>query len=127
MADSLEAGSLTPGRLLDLMNQGYIMLKGVEFFVLDEINRMLDIGFVKDMRRIVAALPQKHQSLFFSATMSRRQASLQKSFSQIPYASRPPPRPAPSSASRRASSSWIRTTSFRYCRGSLEMKTWNAS
>jgi len=61
----------TPGRLLDLMNQGYIMLKGVEFFVLDEIDRMLDMGFVKDMRRIVSALPQKHQSLFFSATLSR--------------------------------------------------------
>ena len=61
----------TPGRLLDLMNQGYIMLKGVDFFVLDEIDRMLDMGFIKDMRRIVSALPQKHQSLFFSATMSR--------------------------------------------------------
>ena len=61
----------TPGRLLDLMNQGYIMLKGVEFFVLDEIDRMLDMGFIKDMRRIVSALPAKHQSLFFSATMSR--------------------------------------------------------
>ena len=62
----------TPGRLIDLMNQGYIMLKGVEFFVLDEIDRMLDMGFVKDMRKIVSALPQKHQSLFFSATMSRQ-------------------------------------------------------
>jgi ATP-dependent RNA helicase RhlE len=61
----------TPGRLLDLMNQGYIMLKGVEFFVLDEIDRMLDMGFIKDMRKVVSALPQKHQSLFFSATMSR--------------------------------------------------------
>ena len=61
----------TPGRLLDLMNQGYIMLRGVEFFVLDEIDRMLDMGFIKDMRRIVSALPAKHQSLFFSATMSR--------------------------------------------------------
>ena len=61
----------TPGRLLDLMNQGYIMLKGVEFFVLDEIDRMLDMGFIKDMKRIVSALPPKHQSLFFSATMSR--------------------------------------------------------
>jgi ATP-dependent RNA helicase RhlE len=60
----------TPGRLLDLMNQGYVMLKGVEFFVLDEIDRMLDMGFIKDMRKIVTALPQKHQSLFFSATVS---------------------------------------------------------
>ncbi len=60
----------TPGRLIDLMNQGYIKLKGVEFFVLDEIDRMLDMGFVKDMRKIVSALPLKRQSLFFSATMS---------------------------------------------------------
>ncbi len=62
----------TPGRLLDLMNQGFIKLKGVEFFVLDEIDRMLDMGFINDMRRIVSALPVKRQSLFFSATMSRQ-------------------------------------------------------
>jgi ATP-dependent RNA helicase RhlE len=68
----------TPGRLLDLMNQGYVMLKGVEFFVLDEIDRMLDMGFIKDMRRIVTALPQKHQSLFFSATVSRETGEFAK-------------------------------------------------
>lgn len=60
----------TPGRLIDLMNQGYVKLKGVEFFVLDEIDRMLDMGFVKDMRKIVSALPKKRQSLFFSATIT---------------------------------------------------------
>lgn len=60
----------TPGRLIDLMNQGYIKLKGVEFFVLDEIDRMLDMGFINDMRKIVSALPKKRQSLFFSATIS---------------------------------------------------------
>ena len=60
----------TPGRLLDLMNQGIIKLKSVEYFVLDEMDRMLDMGFVKDMRKIVSALPQKRQSLFFSATPS---------------------------------------------------------
>jgi ATP-dependent RNA helicase RhlE len=60
----------TPGRLLDLMNQGYIKLKGVEFFVLDEIDRMLDMGFIRDVRKIVSALPLKRQSFFFSATMS---------------------------------------------------------
>jgi ATP-dependent RNA helicase RhlE len=59
----------TPGRLLDLMNQGYISLKDVEIFVLDEADRMLDMGFIYDVRRIIAALPQKRQSLFFSATM----------------------------------------------------------
>ena len=60
----------TPGRLLDLMNQGYIKLQGIEFFVLDEIDRMLDMGFIRDVRKIVAMLPLKRQSLFFSATMS---------------------------------------------------------
>jgi ATP-dependent RNA helicase RhlE len=59
----------TPGRLLDLMNQGYISLKDVEIFVLDEADRMLDMGFIHDVRRIIAALPVKRQSLFFSATM----------------------------------------------------------
>jgi ATP-dependent RNA helicase RhlE len=59
----------TPGRLLDLMNQGFISLKDVEIFVLDEADRMLDMGFIHDVRRIITALPQKRQSLFFSATM----------------------------------------------------------
>jgi len=59
----------TPGRLLDLMNQGFISLKEVEIFVLDEADRMLDMGFIHDVRKIIAALPQKRQSLFFSATM----------------------------------------------------------
>jgi ATP-dependent RNA helicase RhlE len=59
----------TPGRLLDLMNQGFISLKDVEIFVLDEADRMLDMGFIHDVRKLIAALPQKRQSLFFSATM----------------------------------------------------------
>jgi ATP-dependent RNA helicase RhlE len=59
----------TPGRLLDLMTQGFISLKDIEIFVLDEADRMLDMGFIHDVRRIISALPQKRQSLFFSATM----------------------------------------------------------
>jgi ATP-dependent RNA helicase RhlE len=59
----------TPGRLLDLMNQGIISLKGLEFFVLDEADRMLDMGFVHDVKKIIARLPLRKQSLFFSATM----------------------------------------------------------
>jgi len=59
----------TPGRLLDLMNQGFISLRFVEFFVLDEADRMLDMGFIHDIRKIIAKLPKKRQSLFFSATM----------------------------------------------------------
>ncbi|MBI9068514.1 MAG: DEAD/DEAH box helicase [Salinivirgaceae bacterium] len=59
----------TPGRLLDLMNQGFIKLKDVEYFVLDEADRMLDMGFVNDIKKLIANLPSKRQSLFFSATM----------------------------------------------------------
>ncbi len=59
----------TPGRLLDLMNQGHISLKDVEIFVLDEADRMLDMGFIHDVRKIIASLPHERQSLFFSATM----------------------------------------------------------
>jgi ATP-dependent RNA helicase RhlE len=59
----------TPGRLLDLMNQGYISLSNVSVFVLDEADRMLDMGFIHDVKKIIAALPHKRQSLFFSATM----------------------------------------------------------
>ncbi len=59
----------TPGRLLDLMDQGYIELKDIEYFVLDEADRMLDMGFIHDIRKIIRKLPAKRQSLFFSATM----------------------------------------------------------
>ena len=62
----------TPGRLLDLMDQGYIRLNDVEYFVLDEADRMLDMGFIHDIRKIIAKLPVKRQSLFFSATMPRK-------------------------------------------------------
>jgi len=59
----------TPGRLLDLLNQGYIDLRNIEMFVLDEADRMLDMGFIHDVKRIIAELPRERQSLFFSATM----------------------------------------------------------
>ncbi len=59
----------TPGRLLDLMNQGYISLKDIEYSVLDEADQMLDMGFIHDIKKIIAQLPSKRQSLFFSATM----------------------------------------------------------
>jgi ATP-dependent RNA helicase RhlE len=59
----------TPGRLLDLMNQGHLTLRDVEIFVLDEADRMLDMGFIHDVKRIINVLPKKRQSLFFSATM----------------------------------------------------------
>lgn len=59
----------TPGRLLDLMDQGYISLKDIKYSVLDEADRMLDMGFIHDIKKIIAKLPKDRQSLFFSATM----------------------------------------------------------
>lgn len=59
----------TPGRLLDLIRQGYIKLSQVEVFVLDEADRMLDMGFLPDIKKIIEELPEKHQALLFSATM----------------------------------------------------------
>ncbi len=69
----------TPGRLLDLMNQGYIHLDHLEFFVLDEADRMLDMGFIHDVKRIIKALPQQRQTMFFSATMPPTIAGLASS------------------------------------------------
>jgi ATP-dependent RNA helicase RhlE len=59
----------TPGRLLDLMNQGFIDLRQLEILVLDEADRMLDMGFINDVRKIIGKIPVKRQTLFFSATM----------------------------------------------------------
>lgn len=71
--DALRAGVdiliATPGRLLDLMNQGFINLQHLTLFVLDEADRMLDMGFVHDVKKVITKLPAKRQSLFFSATM----------------------------------------------------------
>jgi ATP-dependent RNA helicase RhlE len=73
--DALRAGVdvvvATPGRLLDLMNQGYIQLGDVDILVLDEADRMLDMGFIPDVRRILKQCPEKRQTLFFSATMPK--------------------------------------------------------
>jgi ATP-dependent RNA helicase RhlE len=69
LARGVEVLVATPGRLLDLMNQGHVHLKGLEMFVLDEADRMLDMGFIHDVKKVIAALPSKRQTLFFSATM----------------------------------------------------------
>ncbi|SHI98750.1 DEAD/DEAH box helicase [Pseudozobellia thermophila] len=61
----------TPGRLLDLMGQGFITFRDLEFVVLDEADQMLDMGFIHDIKKIIAQLPPKRQSLFFSATMPK--------------------------------------------------------
>jgi ATP-dependent RNA helicase RhlE len=66
----------TPGRLLDLMNQGFVRLDRIEMLVLDEADRMLDMGFLPDVRRILAKLPQSRQTMLFSATMPKEIAAL---------------------------------------------------
>ena len=74
----------TPGRLLDLMNQGHIDLSAIEIFVLDEADRMLDMGFIHDMKKIIAKLPKKRQSLFYSATMEKKVVDLAKTLVHNP-------------------------------------------
>lgn len=70
----------TPGRLLDLINQGHIDITRVEFFVLDEADRMLDMGFIRDIKKVLKLLPKRRQNLLFSATMPKSIADLAGSF-----------------------------------------------
>ena len=74
----------TPGRLLDLMSQGFIRLDHVRHFVLDEADRMLDMGFIHDVKRLLPKLPPKKQTLFFSATMPDSIDRLAKSLLRNP-------------------------------------------
>ena len=78
--DALRRGvdiiTATPGRLLDLMNQGYVNLSRIEHFVLDEADRMLDMGFIHDVKKIFSKIPSKRQTLLFSATMPKEVLSL---------------------------------------------------
>jgi len=74
----------TPGRLLDLMNQGIISLSAVRHFVLDEADRMLDMGFIHDIKRLLPKLPKEKQTLFFSATMPASIATLSRSILRNP-------------------------------------------
>ncbi|MEX6689267.1 DEAD/DEAH box helicase [Danxiaibacter flavus] len=74
----------TPGRLLDLMNQGYIHLAHLEFLVIDEADRMLDMGFIHDIRKVMRELPKERQTLFFSATMPPEIAKLANALLQNP-------------------------------------------
>lgn len=76
LEEGLDILIATPGRLIDLMNQGFVDLTRVQILVLDEADRMLDMGFIHDMRRIIAKLPAKRQTLFFSATMPPEITSL---------------------------------------------------
>jgi ATP-dependent RNA helicase RhlE len=74
----------TPGRLLDLINQGHISLKNIEILVLDEADRMLDMGFLRDIRKLLDMMPKKKQSLLFSATFSKDIKKLANSFLHQP-------------------------------------------
>lgn len=74
----------TPGRLLDLMNQGLVHLGNLEILVLDEADRMLDMGFIHDIRKVIAKTPQDRQNLFFSATMPNEIRKLVNSIMQNP-------------------------------------------
>jgi ATP-dependent RNA helicase RhlE len=86
--DALRRGTdilvATPGRLLDLINQGYVNLRDLSIFVLDEADRMLDMGFIHDVRKVIAKLPAKRQTLFFSATMPPEIAGLADSILNNP-------------------------------------------
>jgi ATP-dependent RNA helicase RhlE len=74
----------TPGRLIDLMNQGHVKFDRIEIFVLDEADRMLDMGFAPDVKRVLAKLPTRRQSLLFSATMPEQIRTLANSFLHDP-------------------------------------------
>ena len=85
----------TPGRLLDLMDQGWLRLGAVEVLVLDEADRMLDMGFVRDVRKIIGALPTDRQSLLFSATMPTEVARLSRNILTNPVTVEVTPRATP--------------------------------
>lgn len=74
----------TPGRLLDLMSQGYIRLDSISHFILDEADRMLDMGFIHDIKKIIPKLPKERQTLFFSATMPESIVALTRSLLRNP-------------------------------------------
>lgn len=74
----------TPGRLLDLMNQGIVKLNSIKHFVLDEADRMLDMGFIHDIKRLLPKLPKEKQTLFFSATMPSSIAVLSRTILRSP-------------------------------------------
>ncbi|MCA1763036.1 MAG: DEAD/DEAH box helicase, partial [Flavobacteriales bacterium] len=75
----------TPGRLLDLIDQRHISLSQIEYFVLDEADRMLDMGFINDIKKILKLLPRKRQTLFFSATMPNKIVKLSREILHNPH------------------------------------------
>jgi ATP-dependent RNA helicase RhlE len=84
MAPGVDILVATPGRLLDLVNQGHVRLDGVQVLILDEADRMLDMGFIRDIRKIVDRVPRQRQSMLFSATMPKEVAHLAESLLNDP-------------------------------------------
>ena len=84
MARGVDVLVATPGRLLDLVDQGHVVLGRAQYLVLDEADRMLDMGFIRDVRRVVALLPRQRQSLLFSATMPANVEELARSILKDP-------------------------------------------
>lgn len=84
LAQGVDVLIATPGRLLDLIQQRYLSLQGVEVFVLDEADRMLDMGFINDVNKVLKLLPQQRQNLFFSATMPPEIVKLSNSILRNP-------------------------------------------
>jgi len=84
LSNGIDVLVATPGRLLDLMGQGYISLKDIGYFVLDEADRMLDMGFIHDIKKILDKLPKERQSLFFSATMPKNIVELSSQILKSP-------------------------------------------
>ncbi len=84
LRDGVDVLVATPGRLLDLINQGYVQLKHIEIFVLDEADRMLDMGFIHDVKKIIQKLPLVRHNLFFSATMPKEILQLSQTLLKNP-------------------------------------------
>jgi ATP-dependent RNA helicase RhlE len=105
----------TPGRLLDLMSQGFVHLKALEIFVLDEADRMLDMGFIHDVKKVIAKLPPKRQTLFFSATMPPEIAKLANSILTDPIKVEVAPQSTTAETIDQHCSSWTARTRTSCC------------
>ena len=120
--DALRRGAeiviATPGRLMDLMEQRRADLRGIEILVLDEADRMLDMGFIRDVKKIVAAIPGKRQTLLFSATMPSEVRSLANTLLSKPEVAEAARSPRPHRAWISRFTTWSAATSRRCSRTS---------
>ena len=116
----------TPGRLLDLFDRGALLLIGVEMLVIDEADRMLDMGFIPEIESIVAKLPRERQTLMLSATMPPEIQRIAKRFLQQPARVSVAPRPQRPSWSSSRSSAVPRATSSRFWESCCAIPPWRA-